>query len=544
MSNIGSDDDIQQKSINFVITNTILKSITNLTHTDTDMLSTEDKTQLAERGVSQETLLQQVERFKTGFPFLRIHDSARPGEGITVLTPEEEKKAVARWDEYLAKGGDVCKFVPASGAASRMFKALFGFVDGAGDKAPEGSDVDLLLRDIHKVAFFSQLDTVLRKNNDGKGVDDLLAEGNQKEVIRGIIGGEGLNYGNLPKGLLTFHHSTDGVRTPVEEQLVEGAQSARQADGSVNLHLTVSPSHREAFTRKLSEAVPAIEKRMGVTINVSMSEQKASTDTVAVNDDNTLFRENGRMVFRPGGHGALIQNLNELDATVVFIKNIDNVVPDSRREPTLLYKKVIAGYLMELHDKAAGYVRLIDTHEYTGSQLAEIAGFLRGHFCFDAPELDSLKGEELASYLRAKLDRPMRVCGMVRNEGEPGGGPYIAYNADGSRSLQILESTQIDLSKPENREMMSKATHFNPVDLVCYIRDYEGRKYDLPSHVDPETGFISSKSLHGHSLKALELPGLWNGAMSDWNTAFVEVPVSTFNPVKTVNDLLRPQHQA
>ena len=249
------------------------------------------------------------------------------------------------------------------------------------------------------------------------------------------------------------------------------------------------------------------------------------------------------MVFRPGGHGALIQNLNDIDATVVFIKNIDNVVPDSRRAATLRFKKVIAGYLIMLHDKMTGYLRLIDSREYTDGSLAEIVGFMRGSFSFDAPELDALKGEELASYLRSRLDRPMRVCGMVRNEGEPGGGPYIAYNADGSRSLQILESSQIDLSLEANRDMMAKATHFNPVDLVCYIRDAEGRKYDLPSHVDPETGFISSKSLHGRTLKALELPGLWNGAMSDWNTAFVEVPIDTFNPVKTVNDLLRPQHQ-
>ena len=507
------------------------------------MLSTEDKARLAQRGVSEDTLMKQVERFKTGFPYLKIYDSARPGEGITVLTPEEEAQAVARWNAYLADGGDVCKFVPASGAASRMFKALFGFVDGSADKAPQGSDVAALLRDIHKVAFFDQLDAVLRKNNSGKGVDQLLAEGDEKTVIRGIIAQDGLNYGNLPKGLLTFHHSADGTRTPVEEQLVEGAQSARQADDTVNLHLTVSPAHREAFTRKLAEAVPVIESNMGVKINVSMSEQKASTDTVAVNEDNTLFRENGEMVFRPGGHGALIQNLNDLDATVVFIKNIDNVVPDSRREPTLLYKKVIAGYLMELHDKVSRYIDLIDSRQYSEADLGEICAFMRDSFSFDAPELTSLKGEDLATYLRVKLDRPMRVCGMVRNEGEPGGGPYITYNADGSRSLQILESTQIDLSKEENRQMMAKATHFNPVDLVCYLRDHEARKFDLPAHVDPETGFISSKSLHGRNLKALELPGLWNGAMSDWNTAFVEVPISTFNPVKTVNDLLRPQHQ-
>jgi len=506
------------------------------------MLSSEDKALLAKRGVTTDQLLAQVERFKTGFPYLRIHDSARPGEGITVLTPAMEDLAIARWEEYLAKGGDVCKFVPASGAASRMFKALFSFVDGDANQAPEGSDVDTLLKNIHNVAFFGQLNDTLLKLY-GLGADDLLSQGKQKEVINAIIAEDGLNYGNLPKGLLTFHRSTEGVRTPVEEQLVEGAQSARQTDGTVNLHLTVSPSHREKFAVKLAEAVPSIEKKMGVKINVSMSEQKPSTDTVAVNEDNTVFREDGRMVFRPGGHGALIQNLNDLDATVVFIKNIDNVVPDSRRDATLRYKKVIAGYLIELHDKAAGYIRLIDSGKYTDTDLKDIISFMRCSFCFDAPEFSTLKSKGLAAYLRRKLDRPMRVCGMVRNEGEPGGGPYITYNNDGSRSLQILESTQIDLSKNENKEMMAKATHFNPVDLVCYLRDSKGQKFDLPSHVDPETGFISSKSLHGRSLKALELPGLWNGAMSDWNTAFVEVPIATFNPVKTVNDLLRPQHQ-
>lgn len=239
----------------------------------------------------------------------------------------------------------------------------------------------------------------------------------------------------------------------------------------------------------------------------------------------------------------MIQNLNELDSTVVFIKNIDNVVPDNRRESTLLYKKVIAGYLIELHDKVTAFIDLIDSRQYSEAELEGIVAFMRECFSFDSPELSTLKGEDLATYLRVKLDRPMRVCGMVRNEVEPGGGPYVTYNADGSRSLQILESTQIDLSKTENREMMAKATHFNPVDLVCYVKDHEGRKYDLPAYVDAETGFISSKSLHGRSLKALELPGLWNGAMSDWLTAFVEVPISTFNPVKTVNDLLRPQHQ-
>ena len=506
------------------------------------MLTDNDLKTLNERGITPEELQEQLDRFKTGFPYLKIYDSARPGEGITVLSDSEQRQAIERWDKYLTDGGKVTKFVPASGAASRMFKALFAFVDGNEDHPADGSDVQKLIAGIHTLAFYDELNRILLDKHS-KDVDTLLAEGREKDVIAAIIKPDGMNYGNLPKGLLTFHNSEDGTRTPVEEQLMEGAQSARQADGTVNMHLTVSGSHRDAFERKLAEVKPAIEKKMGVKINVGMSEQKASTDTVAVNEDNTLFRENGEMVFRPGGHGALIQNLNDLDAQVVFIKNIDNVVPDTLRGDTLKYKKVLAGYLIELHDKITEYIRLIDNRLYTEQQLEDICNFMRKAFSFDSPALDTLKGEDLATYLRTKLDRPLRVCGMVKNEGEPGGGPYIAFNADGSRSLQILESTQIDLDKEENRNMMAKATHFNPVDLVCYVRNAEGHKFDLTRYVDPQTGFISSKSLHGRSLKALELPGLWNGAMSDWNTAFVEVPVTTFNPVKTVNDLLRPQHQ-
>ena len=506
------------------------------------MFREEDLALLEQKGITASEAEAQLARFATGFPYLKILDVARTGHGITVLNDEEQVSAVARWKKYLADGGEVCKFVPASGAASRMFKALFEFVDGSEDKPAPGSAVDKLIADIDKLAFIGDLNEAAKRLY-GMDVAALKSAGRYKDIIAAIIRPEGLNYGNLPKGLLKFHAYTEGSRTPVEEQLVEGAQTAANSDGVVNLHFTVSANHRKLFEEKINEVLPAISKARGVKFNVSLSEQKPSTDTIAANPDNTPFMEDGHLLFRPGGHGSLIENLNDMKEAVVFIKNIDNVVPDSRRRPTLLYKKVIAGYLIELHRKVTDYIRLIDSCTYTDGMLREICDFLLTRFSFDAPELSTLHGEDLATYLRAKLDRPMRVCGMVRNEGEPGGGPYIAYNADGSRSLQILESTQIDMSDPGNRSMMERATHFNPVDLVCYIRDAEGKKYDLLRRVDPETGFISSKSLHGRTLKALELPGLWNGAMSDWLTAFVEVPVETFNPVKTVNDLLRPQHQ-
>ena len=508
------------------------------------MLTQHDHETLASRGITEAQLLEQVKRFETGFPFLKIADSARAGSGINVLTPAQEDEAIARWKRYLADGGSVSKFVPASGAASRMFKALFAFVDGDSDTPAPGSDVDKLIASIDKLPFYKELDSVL-KAHLGKGIDELLAEHRYKEIIAGIIGPDGLNYGNLPKGLLSFHAYSDGtVRTPVEEQLVEGAQSATDANGRVKLHFTVSGNHRPLFEKKLAESVPAIEKRLGVKFDVSMSEQKPSTDTVAVNPDNTIFRENGNLVFRPGGHGALIQNLNDIDSAVVFIKNIDNVVPDSRREPTLRYKQVLAGYLIELHDVIATYLTDLAAGSYDRARLNEMLDFARTRLSISHDNADNMTDADLALYLTGKFNRPLRVAGMVRNEGEPGGGPYLAYNPDGTVSPQVLESTQIDPANAEYSAMMSKATHFNPVDLVCYIRDINGKPYDLPAYVDHATGFISSKSLHGKTLRALELPGLWNGAMSDWTTVFVEVPISTFNPVKTVNDLLRPVHQA
>ena len=507
------------------------------------MLTSEDMKTLEAKGVTQDELESQINRFKTGFPFLKIANSAQIGNGIKQLTPQEEADAVARWKKYLADGGEVCKFVPASGAASRMFKALFSFVEGENDVPAEGSDVAKLIADIHNLAFFGELNDAVLKLH-GKDVDSLIAEGRNKDVIAAIILPEGLNYGNLPKGLLTFHAYADGAtRTPVEEQLVEGAQSATGADGVVHLHFTVSGNHCQLFADKLAAKVPALEEKMGVKFDISMSEQKSSTDTVAVNPDNTLFRENGSLVFRPGGHGALIANLNDIDHAAVFIKNIDNVVPDSLRGATLQYKQVIAGCMMQAHDKIEKYLRQINSGSYTIEDVREMIDFLHKVLNVRDEQMKHLEDADLVLYIKKKLDRPLRVCGMVRNEGEPGGGPYIAYNADGSTSPQILESHQIDLSREDYKAMMAQATHFNPVDLVCYIKDIDGKHYDLPKYVDPATGFISNKSLHGKELRALELPGLWNGAMSDWNTIFVEVPIETFNPVKTVNDLLRPAHQ-
>lgn len=507
------------------------------------MFNESDLQILKNRGISTDTVNQQLNRFKTGFPFLRLAGSATIGNGITRLDEEGEKKAAERWDKFLADGGRVVKFVPASGAASRMFKALFAFVNGDEDTPVPGSPVADLIENIDKVPFLEELNDVLIKKT-GANAKELINDKRYKEVIAAIVENDGMNYGGLPKGLLTFHRYDDGSsRTPVEEQMVEGAQTAA-ADGTVRLHFTVSENHKDLFRKKIEAVKPALEDKLGVKYDISMSVQKPSTDTVAVTPDNELFRDDkGQLVFRPGGHGALIENLSDIDSTVVFIKNIDNVVPDSQRKATIRYKKVLAGVLIEAHDKIARYLDELRKGTPSPEKLDEMVKFLNTTLCTKDERIASMTADELKDYLTAKFNRPLRVCGMVVNEGEPGGGPYITYNRDGSASPQILESTQIDSSNPEAVAMMKTATHFNPVDLVCYITDVDGNKFDLRKFVDPDTGFISEKSLGGRDLRALELPGLWNGAMSDWSTIFVEVPAATFNPVKTVNDLLRPVHQ-
>jgi hypothetical protein len=505
------------------------------------MLNEKDLKQIAQKGISEEKLNNQLEQFKTGFPFLRLEAAAAVGRGIT--SPDEilRQQYIDAWDKYKAEGKKVVKFVPASGAASRMFKDMFAFVDADYD-VPTTPFEKQYFENIRKFAFYDALDAVCLKN-EGKGIDALIAEGNYKAVAAQMLKAEGLNYGQLPKGLLLFHNYPEGPRTPMEEHLVEGALYAA-SNGEAHVHFTVSHEHMELFKAKVAEKADGYAAKFGIKYDITFSEQKPSTDTVAANADNTPFRnDDGSLLFRPGGHGALIENLNEIDADVIFVKNIDNVVPDRLKEDTIEWKQVIAGVLVTLQKKAFDYLHLLDTGSYTHEQIEEMIRFVQHDLCCRKADIKELEDADLVIYLRKKLNRPMRVCGVVKNAGEPGGGPFLTYNQDGTVSLQILESSQIDKSNEEYVEMFKRGTHFNPVDLVCAVKDYKGNAFNLPDYVDKTTGFISSKSKSGKELKALELPGLWNGAMSDWSTIFVEVPLSTFNPVKTVNDLLREQHQ-
>lgn len=505
------------------------------------MLTKEDLKQIAAKGITESQLETQLKDFETGFPFLRLEAAAGIGRGIVAPTDEQKKSYAAAWDAYKKEGHKVVKFVPASGAASRMFKNMFAFLSADYD-APTTDFEKKFFDDIKKFAFYDALNAKCVEN-EGKDIPALTAAGNYKAVVANLLEEKGLNYGQLPKGLLLFHKYADGPRTPMEEHLVEGALYAA-SNGESHIHFTVSHEHIDLFKKMVDEKVKKYADRYGIRYDISFSEQKPSTDTVAVNLDNTPFRtDDGKLLFRPGGHGALIENLNEVDADVIFIKNIDNVVPDRLKAETVEWKNIIAGVLVELQQKAFEYLRVLDSGSYNHEKLEEIIRFLQQQLCCRKPDIKELEDADLVIYLRSKLNRPMRVCGVVKNVGEPGGGPFLTYNADGTVSLQILESSQIDTNNKEYVEMFKNGTHFNPVDLVCAVKDYKGQPFNLPDYVDKTTGFISSKSKNGRELKALELPGLWNGAMSNWNTVFVEVPLGTFNPVKTVNDLLRDQHQ-
>ncbi|MCQ2074290.1 MAG: DUF4301 family protein [Bacteroidaceae bacterium] len=506
------------------------------------MFDSKDLELFALKGIDTAKVEGQLADFRNGFPFLDLRSAASEGNGIKVLTPDGVDLYVNAWERYRSDNKRITKFVPASGAASRMFKNLFAFLNADYD-GPTDDFEKTFFGEIEKFAFYDDLDAVCLKN-EGNGIKALMAEGKYKAVVSNLLESKGLNYGSLPKGLLKFHKYGKEARTPLEEHLVEGALYASMADATVNLHFTVSPEHRSLFENLAKETSIVMSKKYGLRYRIGFSEQKPSTDTIAVDSENAPFRnDDGSILFRPGGHGALIANLNEIDSDVIFVKNIDNVVPDSLKTDTVTYKKVIAGVLVSLQSKFFGYLKLLDSGRYDREKLMEILGFLEKTLCCTKDGVSELGDRELLSYLRTKLNRPIRVCGMVKNVGEPGGGPFIARNSDGSYSLQILESSQIDMNNQNKKKMFSEGTHFNPVDLVCAVRDYRGEKFDLTKYVDPATGFISSKSKNGRELKALELPGLWNGAMSDWTTLFVEVPLSTFNPVKTVNDLLRKQHQ-
>jgi hypothetical protein len=514
-----------------------------------ELFSPCDLRQLAAMGLAREEAARQVELFRNPPPFTRVLRPCRPGDGIRSLSLADQDDLLSHFDAA-ARRGRIGKFVPASGAASRMFKDLLAFL-AAPPGAEPAAPVRTFFENLHRFAFYEELAAALGAY--GIDLEEAVENGDWRVVLKFLLETPGLGYAERPKGLLLFHRYPEGPRTPFEEHLVEAAAIERAEDGLCLLHFTVSPDHQEDFERLLDRVRPRLEERFDCRFEVSFSTQRRATDTLAVDPRNQPFRlENGELLFRPGGHGALIDNLNELGRDgwdIVLLKNIDNVVPDDRKAVVHLWKRLLGGCLLVAREQAFFHLDRLEALDGVKGKQAEAvlraAGeFLAKELCRPLPEgFAAADPQEKKRFLMESLDRPIRVCGVVRNQGEPGGGPFWVESPSGGISPQIVETSQIDPKDPEQQAALEASTHFNPVDISCGLRDRHGRPYDLHRYVDPATVFIAEKSHEGKPLKALERPGLWNGAMAGWNTVFVEVPDATFAPVKTVLDLLRPEHQ-
>jgi len=476
--------------------------------------SIKDIEQINSHGLNVDTVNKQIEQFKSGFPFVDIVAPASGGNGVKQIENDACEKYIHIYNEY-QKSHDIVKFVPASGAATRMFKDLFDYL---ATNIPNNTSTKVV-KDIKKFAFWDDLKQFLPQN------------ATERDIIDCLITDSGLGYGNMPKALIAFHKYPKYAKTPIEEHLTEGFQYAKSQNG-VNIHFTISPEHRHGFESLLNRIVTQYESEYGVKFNVSLSEQKSSTDTIAVNMDNSVFRnDDDSLLFRPAGHGALLANLGDIDADLIFVKNIDNVTTESLRGETVKYKQVLAGVLVDLQNQIFDFIRDIDLNN---ADLTEIHEFITNNLGI------KLNANLSATEYRNILNRPLRVCGVVKNTGAPGGGPFWVRDKNGNISLQIVESSQI---APESKGIMQTSEYFNPVDLVCGIKDFNGNKFDLNKYIDEDTGFISEKSKNGRNLRAMERPGLWNGAMAKWNTVMIDVPASTFTPVKVVTDLLSDAHQ-
>lgn len=484
--------------------------------------------QIQAHGLQTELIKKQIQQFETGVPYTKVLAAATSGNGIDSI---DKQNQLVELYESKKEQLDIVKFVPASGAATRMFKCLYTFINDN----RESNDVKKFHSQLHKLPFADILiQTVKTKYPEFENFD---SKEQTKALIKTLLTTEGLGYGELPKGLIPFHRYQNRVVTPFEEQLLEAPHYA-SSKGICKLHFTVSEEHLDGFKNAFKNLQSSLEAKTKCTFDVSYSFQKKETDTIAVNIDNTPYVDpQGNLVFRPSGHGALIENLNDINADIIFIKNIDNVVLENHLEKLALHKKILAGKLLSIQERVFSFLKQLESDRVSSDTLDEIKEFI-------VTTLHLQQVPQTASELKSFLNRPIRVCGMVKNTGAPGGGPFWVIDEHGVVSKQIVELSQIDTTHPHQQSIVEKATHFNPVDLVCGVKNHNGEKFDLTKFVDPKAGFISEKSINGTPVKALELPGLWNGAMANWITVFVEVPLYTFNPVKTVLDLLKESHQA
>ena len=512
--------------------------------------SQKDIAQIQDKGLSLKEIEDQIAIFKRGNKPVKILSAATLGHGISEVDTKQADKFICIFED-LKHNLKLLNFIPASGAATRMFKELYVFVenfDPENDslqeyfRRNESENLEQFLSNLHKLPFYEETLSSAIKNypdfeNSSEGIKNYY-------LVRSMLFEPGLELGNFPKGLVPFHKYKEFTATAFEEHLYETVTYAEK-NNKATLHFTVSKEHLDKFKNEYDKIRTRVEEQTGAVFQIGFSFQDQNTDTIAVDSSNEIFRTSTQeMFFRPGGHGALIENLNNLDADIVFIKNIDNLVIESNRKEVAFYKKMLAGNLLKVQQECFYYLEILDAQNFTEVSLKQIIDFSKNQLSLNfLSGVESLSEEEQIHKLKELINRPLRVCGMVKNEGEPGGGPFLVEFENGDSSLQIIEGAQIDSKDPQQKEIAQNATHFNPVDLVCGLKNYKGEKFDLNNFVDPEMSFITSKTKDGKVLKALELPGLWNGAMAKWNTVFVEVPVSTFNPVKTVADLLKPTHQ-
>lgn len=507
-----------------------------------NLFSETDIRQIEEHGLTVLQVENQLAGFRRGFSPVKLIAAATNNNGIVSFSQNEQKKLIALFEEN-ASDYFMARFVPASGAATRMFKEIFAAVDALNNHWDMPVAAEKFLENLKRFAFYDALKDILKKH--GHDIDSLIENSVWLPVLDAVLKKDGLNFASKPKAFIPFHQYKGFTRTALEEQIYEGLTHAVGHHNTMNIHFTISPEHLKEFKKQTQKCLAELKAKCDINIKISHSFQQKSTDTVAVDMDNIPVRDsNERLVFRPGGHGALLQNLNDIKAEMVFLKNIDNIVPDWHRNDTVWFKKVLAGYLMQVVNDIHAYLIMLDDGNVGNEDLNEMIVFASDKLFIEIPDwLTEADPLEKIDFLFGVFNRPVRVCGMVKNEGEPGGGPFFVEDSNGNISLQIVESSQVDISNADQKKILLSSTHFNPVDLVCWKNDFNGRPFNLNDFSDPETGFIAKKSFQGKDIKAMELPGLWNGAMADWITIFVEVPLSTFNPVKEINDLLREMHQ-
>ncbi|MEJ2112188.1 MAG: DUF4301 family protein [Flavobacteriaceae bacterium] len=515
------------------------------------MFLEKDIKQIESKGLTLEKVKNQIEVFKSGVPYINLVSAATINHGILKFSEEENNKLINIFENEKNKIS-ILKFVPASGAATRMFKFLYKFLNQYNPEHESinsyinnqsSKDLYIFFVGLEKFPFYNEvMDKINASYPNFKSFNI-----NDKSLlyVKTMLHENMLNYGNSPKGLLPFHeYKNNVISTAFEEHLYESALYS-STESNAKLHFTISEKYKNKFKEEFNRIEKKVANKTATQFDISFSYQKESTDTIAVTLDDKPFRnKDGSLSFRPSGHGALLENLNDLDADIIFIKNVDNVVVYKYKDEVAKYKKILAGVLINLQHQIFKFLEDIENQLIDEDKIITISEFLSNKLNIKiSDDFHKYRKKYQIEYLKEKLNRPIRACGMVKNEGEPGGGPFWVKDENGIISLQIIESAQINTKNKRQKEILKKSTHFNPVDLVCGVKDYKGKKFDLTKFVDPNAAFITKKTQSGVEIKALELPGLWNGSMSNWNTIFVEVPLITFNPVKTVNDLLKAPHQ-